>query len=162
VEVRVPFSNQTTSREAAERLQGSASVITQTQRVLLAIEASGGSTDAEVAAATGMGIRQVSTRRKQLVEQGLVRESGRFREHAVGKRKFQNIVWEPGCDMNAVARKGPGTGRLSRLRSLEARLHSVTESGGELLEALDSASILVGDGVFTALQKFRAAIVGAR
>jgi hypothetical protein len=158
----VPFSNHTTSREAALSLPRNRA-LSQMQRVLLAIEAGGarGATDTEVSEQLHMHIRPVTARRWVLVNRGLVRDSGRTRWHVLpGGRRVKNIVWEAGCDMAAVGATAgrPSGGRLSKVRKFEAALHDIHEKASALVVALDRASILMGDEVLPALDKLRGAL----
>lgn len=88
-----PFSNETTSLTAAREVVASGRVMTQRQRILVALEGAGknGATHEELAEVTGIGIRQVSTRVRSLVLAGLARDSGR---KAVSRSGAWVIVWE--------------------------------------------------------------------
>lgn len=88
-----PFSNETTSLAAARAVEREGVVMTQRQRILVALEGAGknGATHEELAEITDIGIRQVSTRVRSLVLAGLARDSGR---KAVSRSGAWVIVWE--------------------------------------------------------------------
>lgn len=88
-----PFSNETTSLAAAREAVASGRVMTQRQRILVALEAAGGAgaTHEQLSDCLGIGIRQVSTRVRSLVLAGLARDSGRT---VTSRSGAQVIVWE--------------------------------------------------------------------
>lgn len=86
----LPFSNPTTSLHAARRARRSGA--TQKDRVLAFLSKVRGATADGVSSATGVPIRQASTRIRSLVLDGVVRDSGRtITSSATG---FPAIVWE--------------------------------------------------------------------
>lgn len=87
----VPFSNTSTSMHAADKINKSGNAMRQIDRVLHALENSKlGMTDEQIAGATGIGIRQASTRRNALVRMGKVQDSGKRMRNANG---CQQIIW---------------------------------------------------------------------
>ncbi len=88
-----PFSNETTSLAAANRMRASVSLMTQRQRIIVALVAAGaaGATHEQLSDTLGIGIRQVSTRVRSLVLAGLARDSGRTANSRSGAKV---IVWE--------------------------------------------------------------------
>jgi len=91
---RLPFSNETTSLEAAMDPRARAGAASQIVRIRALMLARGhyGLTHEEIANATRIGIRQVSTRVRRLVLEGLARDTGRTRTGTSGRAAR---VWEP-------------------------------------------------------------------
>jgi transcription initiation factor IIE alpha subunit len=78
-----------TSREAAALIEPKRPTLRA--RVLKAIKRYGALTDEEIQTETGLNPSTVRPRRIELVEMGLVRDSGRRRETRSGRRA---VVWE--------------------------------------------------------------------
>lgn len=87
----IPFSNDTTSREAAESVREQLSRLRG--RVLEAIVSGpDGATDEEIQLYCALGGNTERPRRGELEKLGLIRDSGRTRRTASGRRA---IVWVP-------------------------------------------------------------------
>ena len=85
---RLPFSNETTSLDAASDARANAMTQKVRIRALLVALRTGhskGATHEEIAQMTGIGIRQVSTRVRSLVLDGLARDSGDTRSGGSGR-----------------------------------------------------------------------------
>lgn len=90
--INAPFSNRTTSLDAARKMSKGAAQ-TQRDKVLKVLEDAGerGLTDWEIANAAEIGIRQASARRRSLVIDGLVADSEQTRK--VKQTDYSSIVW---------------------------------------------------------------------
>jgi hypothetical protein len=87
-----PFSNPTTSRKAARSIEPVAGTLRR--RVLDHIRERGeaGATDQEAAAACGMPENTVRPRRLELIAAGLLRDSGRTRPTAAGRKAIVYVA----------------------------------------------------------------------
>lgn len=105
----LPFSNKTTSRDAAIAIKHKAPrQIDQVRQVLEANN--GGLTDSEIASLTGLGIRQAGTRRNELVKRGMARDSGAKRLSAAG---YEQIVWQA-CDSEPIRMRSRHADKLQQ------------------------------------------------
>lgn len=133
----IPFSNTTTSLEAARRAGPRA--MTQKNRLLLKLEEVGdhGATHEELSRATGIGIRQTSTRVRTLVLAGLARDSGATRRATSG---FDAIVWVryvgPATDLPKPQNVGRIAAAIFRERGLVLDVIDASTTVAELRETL--------------------------
>lgn len=122
---RAPFSNVSTSLEAAARV--APAVATQKQRVLELLQRHGEMTDHAIGSMLHLGERQASTRRNALVRDGLVRDSGKRQKNP--RTGCMLIVWEVASGDPPPAKAqthGRTAAAVSRVR-LEAseRIHEI-------------------------------------
>lgn len=139
------YSNETTSKAAAESLAEHAD--TQREKVLSAIEGAGkkGMTDDEVEQALGMRHQTASARRRGLVIDGLVVDSGRTRKTRSGRAATVWVKAPEQTDIEEVIRVKRGEARARNLRRARALLRKLDDeqlSGViELMEvAIEAAS----------------------
>jgi hypothetical protein len=137
----VPFSNRTTSLEAAHAVDQSGRAHTQAERVLSVLESAGegGLTDGQIARFANLGERQASTRRRALVLAGKVADSGLVRVYPPptdDRPRLAAIVW--------VRRDGPA---LEPAKQTHGQVAAAVQSERErVLKALRDESALLGMG----------------
>lgn len=143
---RVPFSNLSTSLEAAHEVQHTLG--TKRARVLEALEV--GRTAHEVCEATGLGIQTVTARIRGLVLEGAVVDSGATRPSRPGSR-LRAKVWV----LNRAGRPAPvpapqSVGRVAAAVSAEREKWRVRVAYG--LSALEGIEVLAEIGECLATQ----------
>jgi len=89
-QVGAPYSNETTSKEAAKAIVASAATLRSQIFKFLQERGEYGATDLEISAALGMKLSTVNPRRGELVDAGKVADSGRKRKTPSGR---MSIVW---------------------------------------------------------------------
>jgi hypothetical protein len=88
--VGAPYSNETTSKEAARAIVPSAATLRSQILRFLQQRAEHGATDLEISAALNMKLSTVNPRRGELVDGGKVADSGKRRKTPSNR---QSIVW---------------------------------------------------------------------
>jgi len=151
----VPFSNETTSRDAAESMRESGRAATQVEQVLAFLRERGeaGATFYEIDTALRIGIRQTMARTRALVIAGYVVDSGVKRRSDAG---YANTVWRARDGDPVPLEPGPQThGRIAaavrrereRYDALEQQLMTVLRgfASGQYLDLVALASALAAE-----------------
>jgi hypothetical protein len=167
VDAPVPFSNDSTSREAAEAMRSSGRASTQAARILEVLRMRGeiGGTFYEIQesleadpAGPPVGIRQVTARTNGLVRAGYVRDSGVKRRAFTG---MQNIVWVAVAgDPAPVDPKPQVVGRIAAVSAAARERYRTLETAHlRLLAAFGRGEFTDSHGVEGALAAERAALL---